>query len=194
MPPIVDPSQRVESEPPAPQMGVTHSGLSHFAQEWARQWISMLSSTSARRSQGEGSNMRRLSAITVLTGVLLAAPASVAMAHECIVVNRSATGSENAGNSGNWFYVTTDDIIVFITGDPTLVPVLSEPFRDAVAAAGLPTEFAIFENRTLGTNSDGSLTPGYTDLGHSNDGKGIEHLFTGGYAAQYDAILFGLLP
>jgi hypothetical protein len=155
----------------------------------------MLPSTSDTRSQGEGSNMRRLSAITVLTGVLLAAPASVALAHECIVVNRSATGSENAGNSGNWFYVTTDDLIVFITGDPTLVPVLSEPFREAVAAAGLPTEVAIFEHHTLGTKgSDGSLTPGYTDRGHSNDGKGIEHLFSGGYADQYAAILFGLLP
>ena len=138
--------------------------------------------------------MRRLSSIAVLTAILLVAPASVALAHECIVVNRSANGSENAGNSENWSYVTTDDIIVFITGDPSLVPVLSASYRDAVEAAGLPTEFAIFEHRTIGTRSDGSLTPGYAEKGHSNDGKGIDHVFSGGLADQYAEILFGLLP
>jgi hypothetical protein len=138
--------------------------------------------------------MRRLSSIAVLTAILLVAPAGAALAHECIVVNRSANGSENAGNSANWEYVTTDDLIVFITGDPALVPVLSESYREAVEAAGLPTEFAIFGHHTLGTTgSDGTLTPGYTEQGHSNDGKGIEHLFTGGYADQYGAILFGLI-
>ena len=138
--------------------------------------------------------MRRLSSIAALTAILLVAPASVALAHECIIVNRSATGSENAGNSANWFYVTTDDLIVFITGDPTLVPVLSASYREAVEAAGLPTEFAIFGHHTLGTTgSDGTLTPGYREKGHSNDGKGVDHLFTGGYATQYAEILFGLL-
>ncbi|HKX74598.1 MAG TPA: hypothetical protein VJR05_04330 [Acidimicrobiia bacterium] len=138
--------------------------------------------------------MRRWTAISIMVGLLVLGPAGMALAHECIVVNRSATGSEKAANSGNWFYVTTDDIIVFITGDPSLVPALSEPYRQAVEEAGLPTEFAIFERRTLGTRGDGSSTPGYTDRGHTSDGKGIEHLFEGGYVDQYVAILLSLLP
>ena len=139
--------------------------------------------------------MRRTTTVLLLAAVLVAGPASAALAHECIVANKSAKGSENAAHSENWFHVTTDDIIVFITGDPSLVPVLSEAYRDAVAQAGLPTSFAIFERHTLGAKGrdKDTLTPGYTEMGHSNDGKGIDHLFSGGYVDQYVAILLELL-
>jgi hypothetical protein len=139
--------------------------------------------------------MRRVAIVTVLAGVLVAAPTMTALAHECFVVNKSAAGSENSAHSENWFYVTTDDIIGFVTGDPNLVAALSAPFREAVEAAGLPTELAIFNNHTLGTsgpNKD-TLTPSYSEQGHSNDGRGVDHVFSGGYLDQYVAILLGLL-
>lgn len=139
--------------------------------------------------------MRRLATVLVLAGVLVGGPAGAALAHECTVANRSAQGSEKASSSDSWFYVTTDDLIVFITEDPSLVPVLSEPYRAAVAAAGLPTSFAIFEHHTIGTGGPDkdTLTPGYTEGGHSSDGKGIDHMFTGGYIDQYVTILLDLL-
>lgn len=124
--------------------------------------------------------MRRLTTVLVLAAAVVAGPAGAALAHECIVANRSEQGSANSGNSANWEHITTDDIIVFITEDPSLVPALSEPYRQAVAEAGLPTSFSIFGRKTLPTKQP-------------NDGKGIDHIFSGGYADQYFAILFELL-
>ncbi len=134
---------------------------------------------------------RRSALIMAIVAGLLAMPAT-AFAHECFVANRSAQGTQGAAN-GQWFVGTTDDLIVIITGDPTLVPVLSDAYREAVAAAGLPTEIAIFDHHTLGDNSGNGTAAAYAKNGKANDGKGVERFFSGGYIDQYVAILLGLL-
>jgi len=145
--------------------------------------------------QQEVESMRRIATVLVLAGVLIAGPAGAALAHECIVANRSAQGSEKASSSENWFHVTTDDLIVFITEDPSLVPLLSDTYRAAVAEAGLPTSFAIFEHHTIGFKGPDKdiATPGYGERSHGNDGQGIDHVFSGGYIDQYVTILLDLL-
>lgn len=142
--------------------------------------------------------MRRLTAVAILAGILVAGPAGVALAHECFVANRSAQGSESSAN-GNWFFITSDDILAIINEEAglglDLTDELNAAYRDAVAEAGLPTELAIFEHHTIGTNGANadSLAPAYTDGGHSGDGKGVDHVAFGGYVDQYVAVLFGLL-
>ncbi|HEX6219972.1 MAG TPA: hypothetical protein VF115_02650 [Acidimicrobiia bacterium] len=141
--------------------------------------------------------MRRMVALFTLVGVILAVPA-VAYAHECVIATRSEKGIQNSDH-GQWFAVNTDDFIRLVfEGDPAVEDIVAEhgeAFRQAIADAGLPTSFAIFENRTLGGKGrfGEELTPAYDGTDKSRDGKGVDHFFSGGYFDTYLEILFGLL-
>lgn len=142
--------------------------------------------------------MRRFVSLTVIVGVFMAIPA-VAFAHECVVINRSEKGIENSDH-GMWFAVNTDDFIMLVfeedpaTGELILAE-YGDKFAEAVAAEGLPTSFAIFEHHTIGTKGPHSeeFAAAYTKNGKANDGKGVEHFFSGGYFDTYLEILFGLI-
>lgn len=97
----------------------------------------------------------------------MALPATVALADECVVVNRSATGATHAAKSGNWFTITAAEGFAEF-GVP------EGEIADAVAdwvALGYPETIAIFGRFTLaegtGADEDGALT----------NGKGLEHFF-----------------
>ena len=146
--------------------------------------------------------MRRFITLSVIVGVFMAIP-GVAFAHECVVINRSEQGNQGSDH-GMWFAVDTDDFILLVFGDPetgepteegeAIVEEYGEDFKEAVAAADLPTSFSIFEHHTIGEKPrTGELTAAYDGTGKSSDGKGIEHFFDGGYFDTYAEILFGVI-
>lgn len=142
--------------------------------------------------------MRRFVSLMVIVGVLMAIPA-VAFAHECVVINRSEKGTENSDN-GMWFAVNTDDFIMLVfEEDPetgaNVVAAYGDAFEAAVLAEGLPTSFSIFEHHTIGAKGPQSeeFAAAYVGTGKSNDGRGIDHFFSGGYFETYIEILFGVI-
>ena len=99
---------------------------------------------------------------------------STALAHECIVVNRSETGGINAQNSGNWFYVNSELLFRFVAGEvggDTLTPNQLAWAVAELEKAGAPTQFAIFTKAVL---LEGTPTDGTSKM---TDGKGIDHVF-----------------
>ena len=90
--------------------------------------------------------------------------ASPAFAHECFIANRSATGNQQATNSGRWEIATVSDFLVFELG---FTPDCAATAVTDIAAAGLPTQFTIRSDKTIG---EGSANP------NTGNGKGLEHL------------------
>lgn len=128
--------------------------------------------------------MRRVAIVVTLVGAMLGLGAAPALAHECIVANRSDTGNQGAASSSQWLYIGFDGIAAeFGLTDPADVAA----FKEAVEAAGLPTSFSIFLHHVIGATGPDkeNYAPGYTEQGHSGDFKGVDHLFTGGYVDAY---------
>ncbi|HEX2884287.1 MAG TPA: hypothetical protein VHQ42_06920 [Candidatus Limnocylindria bacterium] len=129
--------------------------------------------------------MHRVVRSLVLAAALLAVTATATFAHECYVVNRGSTGSQQSGtNSNAWLYVTLPDLAMFLS-DPSspdaLPPLNAEQLEDFVAAAeaaGVPSEFSIFLG---GRPHTGGFTiadnDGFEKNGHAADGSGMEHFF-----------------
>jgi hypothetical protein len=98
-----------------------------------------------------------IAAVSVLT-------AGPAFAHECIIVNRSAIGDQQATNSGRWEISTVSD---FLVGEFGFTPECASVAVADAAAAGLPTQFTVRADKTI---AEGSADP---NLG---DNKGLDHL------------------
>lgn len=117
-----------------------------------------------------------LSAAALSMALVVAAP-TAALAHSCLNASRSDTGSQNAAH-GNWVYISSDDIVAFISSIAGVDPTGHEAdFLAAVEEAGLPTSFSIFIGKhTIGANpTTHELVAAYEDGTKSADGKGIDH-------------------
>lgn len=122
---------------------------------------------------------RKLLTTLALTGAMLALPMTAAFAHECIVANRSAQGAIGAGNSGNWFSITLEELFAFEFSVP------EENVNDAVAEAidaGIPEALAIFGKFTIAEGT------GAASNGALGNGKGLEHLSQSPLAAEVEEI------
>jgi hypothetical protein len=110
-------------------------------------------------------------ALALAIGVV---PLASAAAHECIVVNRSATGNEHASGSGQWVTVTLTQIFEEAEDHgpfPDLTPAQVVYATNLAGSWGVPGSFTF--------RSDKLLPPSdaWTALGHGTDGKGIDHFF-----------------
>jgi hypothetical protein len=129
--------------------------------------------------------LRRIARSLVLAVTLLGVTAGATLAHECYVVNRSATGSQQAGtNSNAWLYVDLPALAMFLSDPagedplPALSPSQLAYFVARAQELGVPSEFAIFLG---GRPKTGGFTiadnDGFEKNGHSSDGSGMEHFF-----------------
>ena len=109
-------------------------------------------------------------ALALAIGVV---PLASAAAHECIVVNRSATGNQHASGSGQWVTVSLTQIYGETEdhGFPDLTPAQVAYATDLAGSWGVPGAFTF--------RSDALLPPSdaWNALGHGTDGKGIDHFF-----------------
>ncbi len=110
-------------------------------------------------------------------------------AHECYVVNRSAQGNAGASHSQRWFTLTLEQL--FSETEGFGLPDLSAGQVDwAVATAkaqGIPSSFTIRTDKVIGEG-----TPAFGRLGHSSDGKGVDH-FIDSYGNALIGIVFEAL-
>ena len=109
-------------------------------------------------------------ALALAIGVV---PLASVAAHECIVVNRSATGNLHASGSGQWITVTLTQVFEGTEdhGFPDLTQAQVAYATNLAGSAGVPGSFTI--------RSDKLLPPSdaWDALGHGTDGKGIDHFF-----------------
>lgn len=111
--------------------------------------------------------MKKTVATLVMTGAL-SLIGTAAFAHECFVVNRSATSTEKVTKSGQWAMMTVDEEL--FASAP--VPLTDWQIQYALAhyvAAGGQTTLAIFEG--------GKTIPAGRGFVGGSDGTGIDHLF-----------------
>lgn len=119
--------------------------------------------------------VRRSVTTLVAAGLLAVLPGTAALAHECFVANRSAQGTQSAGNSQTWFTASAAEGYGFIFGFLLGVEPTEDQIAEALALhaeAGLQDAIAIFEHHTLMTDHRGN-TPAADK--HAGDGKGIDH-------------------
>ena len=118
--------------------------------------------------------MRVLVRSLALAIALAAIPLAGVAAHECIVVNRSATGNEHASGSGRWFTLTLEQLFSDTEdfGFPDLTPAQVEYAANLSFDSGVPASFTFRADKTLLENA-----AGWQKNGHSTDGKGIDHFF-----------------
>lgn len=135
---------------------------------------------------------RKLTIATMAAAMVLAMPLG-ALAHECLVADRSDTGSQNSSN-GNWVYISETEVVGFVAGfvgaDPEQV---GEAFLAEVEAQGLPTSFSIFVGKIIiGANpTTHELVAAYEDGVKSANGKGIDH--ASALVERYVAIMLGVM-
>ena len=109
-------------------------------------------------------------ALALAVGVV---PLASVAAHECIVVNRSATGNQHASGSGQWITVKLTQLFEETEdhGFPDLTAAQVAYATNVAGSAGVPGSFT-FRSDTLLPPSDA-----WNALGHATDGKGIDHFF-----------------
>jgi hypothetical protein len=133
--------------------------------------------------------MRRFISAIALALAIGAIPLASAAAHECVVVNRSATGNEHATESGRWVTITLTDVYeeTELFGFPDLTPAQVDYAVTAAEAAGIPASFTFRSDKTLLENASG-----WAKGDGATDGKGIDHFFDV-YGEQLIGILFQAL-
>lgn len=123
--------------------------------------------------------LRRITGTMVLTGTLLAVSASAALAHECMVANRSPQGEQAVGHSPMWL---SENMATHGAYEFTFVVVFGvqpteEMLDEAVAMhveQGLQEWASFFQHHTLLANpKTGVDTPAATR--HAGDGRGVDH-------------------
>ena len=123
--------------------------------------------------------LRRVTGTMVLTGALLAVTASAALAHECMVANRSQQGEQAVGHSPMWL---SENMATHEAYEFTFVVVFGvEPTEEMLDAAvamhieqGLQEWASFFQHHTLLANpTTGEDTPAATM--HAGDGRGMDH-------------------
>ena len=124
------------------------------------------------------SSIRRLSTVVVAGTVFFVSTAGAALAHECMVVNRSQTGEQAVGNSPMWLSedMATHESYIFVFGVFGVTPTVGM-LDEAVALhleQGLQRWAAFFNGHTLLTNpKTGEDNP--AGAKKSGDGKGVDH-------------------
>lgn len=118
--------------------------------------------------------MRRTVSAVALALAVGVIPLASAAAHECVVVNRSATGNEHATGSGRWITITLTDIYEETEnfGFPDLTPAQVEYATSLASSLGVPESFTFRSDKTLLENASG-----WVKGDHATDGKGIDHFF-----------------
>ena len=118
--------------------------------------------------------MRRIASVIVLALAVGVIPLASAAAHECVVVNRSATGNEHATQSGRWITITLTDIYEETEdfGFPDLTAAQVEYATALAASLGVPESFTFRSDKTLLESASG-----WAKGDHATDGKGIDHFF-----------------
>lgn len=123
--------------------------------------------------------MRRLLTIVTLGTVFLMSTAGVALAHECMVINRSEQGEQAVGNSPMWLSedMATHESYEFVFAVAFGVTPTQEMLDKAVALhleQGLQRWASFFQGHTLLTNpKTGEDNPAGGK--HSADLSGVEH-------------------
>ena len=119
--------------------------------------------------------MRVLVRSLALALALAAIPLATVAAHECIVVNRSATGNQHASGSGRWITLTLEQLFSetedFGFPDLDAGPGRPTPRTSARLRASRP------RSRSVPTRRSSRTRRGWQKNGHSTDGKGIDHFF-----------------
>ena len=118
--------------------------------------------------------MRRVVSAVALALAVGVIPLAGAAAHECVVVNRSATGNDHATGSGRWITITLTDIYEETEdfGFPDLTPPQVEYATALASSLGVPETFTFRSDKTLLENASG-----WGKGDHATDGKGIDHFF-----------------
>lgn len=118
--------------------------------------------------------MRLLLRSLALALAVAVVPLATVAAHECIVVNRSATGDAHATASGRWITVTLEMIFEETEhfGLPDLAPAQVEYAADLARDAGVPDSFTFRSDKLIGGNG-----VAWTEGDRATDGSGIDHFF-----------------
>ena len=123
--------------------------------------------------------LRRVSTIAVAGALFLVSTAGVALAHECMVVNRSQQGEQAVGNSPMWLSedMATHESYLFVFQVVFGVTPSEDTLDEAVALhleQGLQRWASFFMGHTLLTNpKTGEDNP--AGAKKSGDGKGVDH-------------------
>ena len=118
-------------------------------------------------------------------------PVASVAAHECIVVNRSATGNEHASGSGRWFTLTLEQLFSDTEdfGFPDLTAAQVKYAANLSLESGVPASFTFRADKTLLEDA-----AGWQKNGHSTDGKGIDHFFDVAGETLIGALFAALQP
>lgn len=136
--------------------------------------------------------------IAVVAALFLMATAGVALAHECMVINRSQTGEQAVANSPMWLSedMATHESYEFVFVVVFGVTPTEEMLDEAVAMhidQGLQRWASFFQHHTLLTNpKTGEDNPAGTE--HSADLKGVDHWSDTELGQAMIAIAASLLP
>lgn len=142
--------------------------------------------------------IRRFLTIVMAGSVFLVSTAGVALAHECMVINRSQKGEQAVGNSPMWLSenMATHESYEFVFVVVFGVTPTEEMLDQAVAShieQGLQEWASFFQHHTLLTNpKTGEDNPGGAK--HSADLKGVEHWSDTDLGQAMIAIAASLLP
>lgn len=120
----------------------------------------------------------RLTAVAGLTASMLITSGAAALAHECMIANRSEQGDRAAGHSDMWLSedMATHGAYAF-TFDALGIPHTEEMLDDAVALhleRGLQEWTAFFMHHTLLTNPN-THEDNPAGARASADGRGVDH-------------------
>lgn len=144
------------------------------------------------------SGLRRFLTVGTVGAVFMVSTAGVALAHECMVINRSQRGEQAVGNSPMWLSedMATHESYEFVFVVVFGVSPSDEMLDDAVALhleQGLQRWASFFQGHTLLTNpKTGEDNPAAES--HSADLKGVEHWSDTELGQAMIAIAASLLP
>lgn len=142
--------------------------------------------------------IRRFLTIVTVGSVFLVSTAGVALAHECMVINRSQKGEQAVGNSPMWLSenMATHESYEFVFVVVFGVTPTEEMLDQAVALhveQDLQEWASFFQHHTLLTNpKTGEDNP--AGANHSADLKGVEHWSDTDLGQAMIAIAASLLP
>lgn len=142
--------------------------------------------------------LRRFLTIATVGAVFLMSTAGAALAHECMVSNRSERGEQAVGNSPMWLSenMATHESYEFVFEVVFRVTPTESMLDDAVAMhteQGLQEWASFFQGHTLLTNpKTGADTPAATK--HSADRRGVDHWSDTELGQAMIAIAASLLP
>jgi len=118
--------------------------------------------------------MRTAVSSLALAAVIGLVPLASVAAHDCFVVNRSATGDAHAAGSQAWTSFTLTDLYeeTEAFGFPDLTPAQVDYAVALSTSLGVPASVTTRADKTLLESPSG-----WQKGDHSTDGKGIDHFF-----------------